>query len=72
MDHGICSQLWDVCSDEEAVEIVERSRNAQDASQRLLDHALAYVFSSSLSSSTLQADILVIRGEKIVISVPTI
>ncbi|GAA5966691.1 hypothetical protein JCM3765_007599 [Sporobolomyces pararoseus] len=44
-----CDGLWDVCSDEEAVEIVEKSRNAQDASQRLLDHALANFSTDNLS-----------------------
>ncbi|GAA6021310.1 hypothetical protein JCM11491_005799 [Sporobolomyces phaffii] len=44
-----CDGLWDVCTDEEAVEIVERSRDAQDASQRLLDHALANFSTDNLS-----------------------
>lgn len=44
-----CDGLWDVCSDQEAVEIVETSKNAQDASQRLLDHALANFSTDNLS-----------------------
>ncbi|GAA5842663.1 hypothetical protein JCM3766R1_004890 [Sporobolomyces carnicolor] len=44
-----CDGLWDVCSDQEAVEIVQQSRNAQDASQRLLDHALANFSTDNLS-----------------------
>lgn len=44
-----CDGLWDVCTDEEAVEIVEKSKNAQDASQRLLDHALANFSTDNLS-----------------------
>ncbi|GAA5915868.1 PP2C family serine/threonine-protein phosphatase [Sporobolomyces salmoneus] len=44
-----CDGLWDVCSDEEAVEICRKSLNAQDASQRLLDHALANFSTDNLS-----------------------
>ncbi|GAA6064489.1 hypothetical protein JCM10212_002609 [Sporobolomyces blumeae] len=44
-----CDGLWDVCSDEEAIKIVLKAENAQDASQRLLDHALANFSTDNLS-----------------------
>ncbi|GAA5942393.1 PP2C family serine/threonine-protein phosphatase [Sporobolomyces koalae] len=44
-----CDGLWDVCSDADAIEILKESRDAQDASQRLLDHALANFSTDNLS-----------------------
>ncbi|GAA5836135.1 hypothetical protein JCM5353_002629 [Sporobolomyces roseus] len=44
-----CDGLWDVCTDEEAVEICEACQDAQEASQRLLDHALANFSTDNLS-----------------------
>lgn len=33
-------QLWDVCGDQEAVDLVREIKDPQEASQVLLDHAL--------------------------------
>ncbi|GAA5920309.1 hypothetical protein JCM6882_006491, partial [Rhodosporidiobolus microsporus] len=44
-----CDGLWDVCTDQEAVDLIASSPSAQDASQRLLDHALASFSTDNLS-----------------------
>lgn len=33
-------QLWDVCQDQEAVNIIKDLKDPQEASRALLDHAL--------------------------------
>jgi len=35
------AQLWDVCEDQEAVELVRYMQDAQTMAKKLLDHALA-------------------------------
>ena len=35
------TQLWDVCEDQEAVELVRHMQDAQAMAKKLLDHALA-------------------------------
>lgn len=42
-------QLWDVCSDQEAVELIRNVPDAQEASRVLVDHALARFSTDNLS-----------------------
>ncbi|PWY66068.1 PP2C-domain-containing protein [Aspergillus heteromorphus CBS 117.55] len=44
-----CDGLWDVCSDQEAVDLVRNVPDAQDASKILVDHALARFSTDNLS-----------------------
>ncbi|AFR92631.1 protein phosphatase [Cryptococcus neoformans C23] len=44
-----CDGLWDVCSDQEAVEIVQLVTDPQEASKRLLDHAMSNFSTDNLS-----------------------
>ena len=41
-------QLWDVCQDQEAVEIIKGIKDPQVASKALIDHALQFVLFSPL------------------------
>ena len=45
----ICSQLWDVCSDQDAVDLVRREQDPQAASKILVDHALSRFSTDNLS-----------------------
>lgn len=45
----IRSQLWDVCSDQEAVDLVRHTQDPQLASKQLVDHALARFSTDNLS-----------------------
>ena len=42
------TQLWDVCEDQTAVDIISQSKDAQHASKALLDHALTVSRSCSM------------------------
>ncbi|KAK4683518.1 protein phosphatase PTC1, partial [Tremellales sp. Uapishka_1] len=44
-----CDGLWDVCEDQEAVDIIRSTKDPQDASKRLLDHALNSYSTDNLS-----------------------
>ncbi|OJI95926.1 hypothetical protein ASPVEDRAFT_121917 [Aspergillus versicolor CBS 583.65] len=44
-----CDGLWDVCSDQEAVDLVRNISDAQEASKILVDHALARFSTDNLS-----------------------
>ncbi|GAA6033307.1 hypothetical protein JCM8097_006684 [Rhodosporidiobolus ruineniae] len=44
-----CDGLWDVCGDQEAVDIIKDCQDPQEASQKLLDHALANFSTDNLS-----------------------
>ncbi|GJN88177.1 hypothetical protein Rhopal_001142-T1 [Rhodotorula paludigena] len=44
-----CDGLWDVCSDQEAVDLIKGVQDPQEASQRLLDHALSNFSTDNLS-----------------------
>ncbi|KAL4920548.1 phosphatase 2C-like domain-containing protein [Aspergillus aurantiobrunneus] len=44
-----CDGLWDVCSDQEAVDLVRTVSDAQEASKILVDHALARFSTDNLS-----------------------
>ena len=40
-------QLWDVCEDQTAVDLIRGTKDAQEASKILLDHALKVGLSNS-------------------------
>jgi protein phosphatase PTC1 len=42
-------QLWDVCSDQEAVDLIRNTQDPQQASKQLVDHALARFSTDNLS-----------------------
>ncbi|GAA5911160.1 hypothetical protein JCM8208_005742 [Rhodotorula glutinis] len=44
-----CDGLWDVCSDQEAVDLIKDIECPQEASQKLLDHALSSFSTDNLS-----------------------
>ncbi|KAF2418465.1 PP2C-domain-containing protein [Tothia fuscella] len=44
-----CDGLWDVCSDQEAVDLIRNSQDPQVASKQLVDHALARFSTDNLS-----------------------
>ncbi|KAI5479467.1 hypothetical protein MNV49_003611 [Pseudohyphozyma bogoriensis] len=44
-----CDGLWDVCQDQEAVDIIRGLKDPQEASKALLDHALTNFSSDNLS-----------------------
>ncbi|KAK4926522.1 mgpp2cl-1, protein phosphatase 2C-like protein 1 [Elasticomyces elasticus] len=52
-----CDGLWDVCSDQEAVELVRNVQSPQDASRILVDHALQTFSSTPAKSSRTQISI---------------
>ena len=49
-------QLWDVCSDQEAVELIRNVPDAQEASRILVDHALARFSTDNLSCMVIRFD----------------
>ncbi|OOF93081.1 hypothetical protein ASPCADRAFT_53644 [Aspergillus carbonarius ITEM 5010] len=51
-----CDGLWDVCSDQEAVDLVRNVHDAQDASKILVDHALARFSTDNLSCMVIRFD----------------
>ncbi|SYW85422.1 uncharacterized protein UHO2_01668 [Ustilago hordei] len=53
-DHPLFGQLWDVIEDQEAVDLIKDLQDPQEASQRLLEHALS-------EFSTDNTSIMVIR-----------
>ena len=50
------SQLWDVCSDQEAVDLVRNIQDPQAASKSLVEHALARFSTDNLSCMTVRFD----------------
>ncbi|CEQ43008.1 SPOSA6832_04878 [Sporobolomyces salmonicolor] len=44
-----CDGLWDVCTDQEAVDLIKGCTDPQEASQKLLDHALSNFSTDNLS-----------------------
>ncbi|RAK96602.1 type 2C protein phosphatase PTC1 [Aspergillus ibericus CBS 121593] len=52
-----CDGLWDVCSDQEAVDLVRNVHDAQDASKILVDHALARFSTDNLSCMVIRFDL---------------
>ncbi|EYE92994.1 type 2C protein phosphatase PTC1 [Aspergillus ruber CBS 135680] len=51
-----CDGLWDVCSDQEAVELIRNVPDAQEASRVLVDHALARFSTDNLSCMVIRFD----------------
>jgi protein phosphatase PTC1 len=49
-------QLWDVCSDQEAVDLVRNVQDPQEASKILVDHALARFSTDNLSVMIVRFD----------------
>lgn len=50
------SQLWDVCSDQEAVDIIRNNNDPQAASKVLVDHALSRFSTDNLSCMVVRFD----------------
>ncbi|KAI5788762.1 phosphatase 2C-like domain-containing protein, partial [Pyronema domesticum] len=51
-----CDGLWDVCSDQEAVDLVRGTFDPQAASKQLVDHALSKFSSDNLSCMIVRLD----------------
>ncbi|KAJ9604211.1 mgpp2cl-1, protein phosphatase 2C-like protein 1 [Cladophialophora chaetospira] len=51
-----CDGLWDVCSDQEAVDLVRGTQDPQAASKALVDHALARFSTDNLSVMIVRFD----------------
>jgi protein phosphatase PTC1 len=51
-----CDGLWDVCSDQEAVDLIRNVHDAQEASKILVDHALARFSTDNLSCMVIRFD----------------
>ncbi|GAA5927352.1 hypothetical protein JCM10213_003448 [Rhodosporidiobolus nylandii] len=51
-----CDGLWDVCSDQEAVDLIAKCQDPQEASQILLDHALSQFSTDNLSILCVRLD----------------
>ncbi|KAF2470173.1 PP2C-domain-containing protein [Lindgomyces ingoldianus] len=51
-----CDGLWDVCSDQEAVDLVRHVQDPQAASKTLVDHALARFSTDNLSCMIVRFD----------------
>jgi len=51
-----CDGLWDVCSDQEAVDLVRNVHDPQQASKALVDHALARFSTDNLSVMIVRFD----------------
>lgn len=49
-------QLWDVCSDQEAVDLIRNVTDPQEASKLLVDHALARFSTDNLSVMIVRFD----------------
>lgn len=49
-------QLWDVCSDQEAVDLIRNDPSPQSASKTLVDHALARFSTDNLSCMIVRFD----------------
>ncbi|KAK4692062.1 protein phosphatase PTC1, partial [Lecanoromycetidae sp. Uapishka_2] len=51
-----CDGLWDVCSDQEAVDLIRNTYDPQSASKLLVDHALARFSTDNLSCMVVRFD----------------
>ncbi|KAI9711859.1 MAG: Protein phosphatase 2C 1 [Bogoriella megaspora] len=51
-----CDGLWDVCSDQEAVDLVRHTGDPQGASKQLVDHALSRFSTDNLSCMIVRFD----------------
>lgn len=57
-------QLWDVCSDQEAVDLVRGIHDPQVASKTLVDHALARFSTDNLSCMVVRFDNKALKQRK--------
>jgi protein phosphatase PTC1 len=46
---GADKQLWDVCEDQQAVDLIRNLQDPQEASKKLLDHAMGNYSTDNLS-----------------------
>ncbi|KAJ5635989.1 uncharacterized protein N7484_009302 [Penicillium longicatenatum] len=51
-----CDGLWDVCTDQEAVDLIRNTQDAQRASKLLVEHALARFSTDNLSCMVIRLD----------------
>ncbi|KAF2503046.1 PP2C-domain-containing protein [Lophium mytilinum] len=51
-----CDGLWDVCSDQEAVDLIRHTQEPQTASKQLVEHALARFSTDNLSCMVVRFD----------------
>ncbi|KAJ5497086.1 hypothetical protein N7463_009073 [Penicillium fimorum] len=51
-----CDGLWDVCTDQESVDLIRNVQDAQHASKILVDHALARFSTDNLSCMVIRLD----------------
>ncbi|KAI9837315.1 MAG: hypothetical protein M1819_000389 [Sarea resinae] len=51
-----CDGLWDVCSDQEAVDLIRNTTDPQAASKQLVDHALSRFSTDNLSCMVVRFD----------------
>ncbi|KAK3113049.1 mgpp2cl-1, protein phosphatase 2C-like protein 1 [Teratosphaeriaceae sp. CCFEE 6253] len=51
-----CDGLWDVCSDQEAVDLIRNTQDPQTASRQLVEHALARFSTDNLSCMVVRFD----------------
>ncbi|KAF2851762.1 protein phosphatase-like protein 2C [Plenodomus tracheiphilus IPT5] len=59
-----CDGLWDVCSDQEAVDLVRSVHDPQEASKKLVDYALARFSTDNLSCMVVRFDNKALRQRK--------
>jgi len=59
-----CDGLWDVCSDQDAVDLVRKTQDAQVASKILVDHALARFSTDNLSVMVIRFDNQALKARK--------
>ncbi|KAH7068079.1 phosphatase 2C-like domain-containing protein [Paraphoma chrysanthemicola] len=59
-----CDGLWDVCSDQEAVDLVRHIQDPQEASKKLVDYALARFSTDNLSCMVVRFDNKALRQRK--------
>jgi len=57
-------QLWDVCTDQEAVDLVRGTADAQAASKQLVDHALARFSTDNLSCMIVRFDSAALKARR--------
>ncbi|KAL5119611.1 mgpp2cl-1, protein phosphatase 2C-like protein 1 [Pleosporales sp. CAS-2024a] len=59
-----CDGLWDVCSDQEAVDLIRHVQDPQEASKKLVDYALARFSTDNLSCMVVRFDNKALRQRK--------
>ena len=58
-------QLWDVCTDQEAVDLVRNVQDPQQASKLLVDHALQRFSTDNLSCMIVRFDNKALKARKV-------